>query len=136
MKAITNTVELINLKTVQAYLNASDWNYNHHGGAGAYERGDEAVEILNNSKFSLKDVTEVDASGFEDWLNEGGYKLESLESDEIDLNELKIELNCAYARYISPSVAINKLPMDTLLRLILLRKDHINTPLFVIRQGK
>ena len=110
MKTITNTVELINLKTIQAYLNTADWNYNHHGGHEAYERGDEAVDILNNARFSLKEVTEVDASGFEDWLNEGGWKLESLESDEIDLTELKIELNCAYARYISPSVAINKLP--------------------------
>lgn len=110
MKAITNTFELINFKTVQAHLITSDWEYNHHGGAGAYENGDKAVDMLNTVKFTLKDVTEVDGSGFEDWLNEGGYKLESLESDDIDLTELKIELNFAYARFISPDLAMNKLP--------------------------
>jgi hypothetical protein len=68
-------------------------------------RGIEAW-ITPNERHLTRPIYE----GFEDWLNEGGYKLESLESDEIDLNELKLELNMAYARYISPEVGMKKLP--------------------------
>lgn len=110
MKAITNTRGLIDFKTVQRYLNTCDWEYSHHGGHKAYENGDIAVQILDKAKFSLKDITNADSAGFEDWLNEGGYKLECLDSDELDLNELKLELNMAYARFISPDLAMDKLP--------------------------